>query len=90
MVLDVLDKDNNVQEILGYENTDLDIDVRECVEWIKGLKRKWFPEMDMKISKEALCYFARKLNDSKSSSPSGRHYGQYKVLSEDEEIWLLM
>ena len=79
-------KKNKVGQILEGRAEDLDIDVLECVEWIESLKKKVVEETELEVDIEAFRQYIRKVKESKSSSPSGRHYGHYKVLEKDDEL----
>ena len=63
------------------------MEVRECVEWVSELKRKTATETKLEVTEEAFKRFIQEVKESKSSSPSGRHYGHYKVMLEEEELF---
>ena len=84
--LNVLGKENKVREILEGGNSALNIDVRECVEWVDGLRSKNIETTELQVEENDFRRFIQKVRESKSSSPSGRHYGHYKVLDRDPEL----
>ena len=85
-LLDVNREDNEVDQILEGDLSGVPMDVQECVEWVAELKRKEIIETELKVTEEAFRKFIQKVKESKSSSPSGRHYGHYKVMLEEEEL----
>ena len=89
-ILDVKGDESKVKEILDGTEFDLPLDVRECLEWISGLKRKNVPTTDLQVERKSFKEFVRGVKESKSSSPSGRHYGHYKALLEDEELFEIL
>ena len=89
--IDILDKDNEVEEILKGEYEGPGMDVMECTEWIKGMARvEGMPETELEVTYERFAAFIKSVKESKSSLPSGRHYGHYKTLQEEEELLRLV
>ena len=59
---------------------------------VKGMQEKEgvTKEVSLRVRWEEFKHFAEKVIESKGSSPSGRHYGHYKVLAEDGSLLKLL
>ena len=60
----------------------------ECSQWIEGLrvKKGVGEELSLDTTFEDFKGYVKKVQENKKSSPSGRHYGHYKVLALEEDL----
>ena len=75
-----------IQKILETGTAGVDIDLQVCMEWIEGLKKKDVEKTELEVDLESFRKFIKKAKESQRASPSGRHYGHYKVLEQDDEL----
>ena len=87
-VLDIRNPRNKIKEILEGTFNPPNLEQAEFTNWFKSLKRKReaVTTTNLHMTFEEFKSFIKKVPESKSSSPSGRHYGHYKVLARDEEL----
>ena len=85
--LNILDPNNRIEEILKGEYESPDIDIVECVEWIHGMRKKdGITSTELEVTLESFKKFIKETKESKTPSPSGRHYGHYRAILNDESL----
>ena len=86
--LDLLEDGDTVAKLLAGEYKNFEGQHKEVAQWLEECKRKGgvTNEVKLEVSWEDFKHFAEKVLEFKGSSPSGRHYGHYKVLAEEESL----
>ena len=86
--LDLLDDGDTVAKLLAGEYEDFEGQHKEVGQWLAACKKKEgvTTEVKLEVRWEEFKHFAEKVLEFKGSSPSGRHYGHYKVLAEEESL----
>ena len=86
--LDIGAERNKVDEIVAGGQVADEADGQVCQEWIEEMRRKkeGTPEVELIAKFEDFKRFASQAKESKGGGPSGRHYGHYKVLAQEEDI----
>ena len=83
----ILDPDNRLGSILRGDYEGPDMDVSECAGWLEGMQKKeGVKRKEFAVTYEGFEEFIKEAKESKSLSPSGRNYGHYKALREEEEL----
>ena len=85
-ILDVTSEESRVSQILDGDLTGVPMEVRECVEWVSELRRKTVTKTKLEVTEEPFKEFIKEVKESKSSLPSGRHYGHYKAIVTNEVL----
>ena len=86
--LDLLRDGDTITKLLAGEYSEFEGQHEEVAQWLRECKKKEGvkEEVSLSVKWEEFKHFAGTVIESKGSSPSGRHYGHYKVLAEDESL----
>ena len=86
--LDILKDNSKVEDILEGKYEGIEDEEGEVKQWLEEMKRKKGVESTVPLRTDFSAFqgFIRKVPECKTSSPSGRHYGHYKALAENEKL----
>lgn len=87
-VLDIFDENSEVRKILDGNYNEANNEPKWMKQWIMEMKRKQgvTGQVELRTTFGEFEKFVNGVVESKSSSPSGRHYGHYKVAATNERF----